>query len=135
MFFFTTCTPKIEKVQILSRVTFASIKAKVKKNTKQNVFFSRFFCSVFLLFALMSGVHELSGQSLWFIHLKMKHWQNKRNIFQFWTRKNCLEKFLWRGVFDAFFSYNSNWWIYYLYIEKHLTIIFVFSSLWKRLLF
>ena len=51
MFCFTTCTPKIEKVQILSRVTFASIKAKVK-------------CSVVLLFALMSGVHELLGHAL-----------------------------------------------------------------------
>ena len=64
MFFFTTCTPKIEKVQIWSRVTFASIKAKVKKNTKKNVFFSRFFTLFFLLFALISGERELSGQAL-----------------------------------------------------------------------
>ena len=42
MFFFTTCTPKIEKVLISSRVAFASIKAKVIKNTKKNVFFHVF---------------------------------------------------------------------------------------------
>ena len=48
MFCFTTCTPKIEKVQIWSRVTFASIKAKKKKNTKKNVF----FYTVFFAFCL-----------------------------------------------------------------------------------
>ncbi len=56
MFFFTTCTQKIEKVQISSRVTFASIKAKVKKNTKKNVFFSRFF-TLFFCFLPWSQVN------------------------------------------------------------------------------
>ena len=64
MFCFTTCTPKIEKVQIWSRVIFVSILAKVKKNTKKNVSFSRFFTLFFLLFALMSGVRELLGHAL-----------------------------------------------------------------------
>ena len=64
MFFFTTCTSKIEKVQIWSRVTFASIKAKVKKNTKKKRVFFTFFYTVFLLFALISGERELSGQAL-----------------------------------------------------------------------
>jgi hypothetical protein len=66
MFFFTTCTPKIEKVQISSRVTFASIKAKVKKNTKKTCFFT-FFYTVFLLFALISGGRELLGHALVFV--------------------------------------------------------------------
>jgi hypothetical protein len=56
--------PEIEKVHIWSRVTFASIKAKVKNNTKKKRVFFTFFCSVFLLFALMSGVHELLEQVL-----------------------------------------------------------------------
>ena len=64
MFFFTTCPPKIEKVQISSRVTFASIKAKVKKNTKKTWFFYVFLLR-FFYFALMLGDRELLGHALW----------------------------------------------------------------------
>jgi hypothetical protein len=65
MFFFTTCTSQIEKVQIWSRTNFASLTRKSAKNTKKMCFCLRFFSLFFLLFVLMSGCRELSGHALY----------------------------------------------------------------------
>ena len=91
VFLFYYMYPKTWKSIDFVTDEFCFYLAKVKKTLKKTYFFFTFFFSVFLLLALMSGVHKLSGHALYQSPSK----DGVQNFVVFFCKKKNIILFMW----------------------------------------